>query len=364
MNHMVTVTDLVKPYPGDRGGHVKAVDGISFEVPEGRFFTLLGPSGCGKTTTLRCLAGLERPASGHIELDGTTVYSAADGVFVAPNHRPIGMVFQSYAIWPHMTVFENAAYGLRAGPGRAPRGEIGPRVERALARVRLDGLEGRSATKLSGGQQQRLALARAIVREPKVLLLDEPLSNLDARLRDQMREELKLLQRQLGITSVYVTHDQVEALGLSNRIAVLRAGRIEQIGRPREIYDRPANRFVAEFVGSINWIEGTVTEPDPCVVRTEFGELRCVSEQARTVGDQVLVAIRPEYVEVVSAPDTETNVVKARVELSSFLGEYIDCQLDLGGVPLKARIHPATRVRRNSQVQVHLPPQRCVLMAS
>jgi iron(III) transport system ATP-binding protein len=366
---MVRVTDLAKPYPGDRGAEVKAVDGVSFDVEEGRFFTLLGPSGCGKTTTLRCVAGLERPSAGRIELDDTTVYSAEDKVFVTPNQRPIGMVFQSYAIWPHMSVFDNAAYSLRAGPSKAPRKEIGPRVERALASVQLDGLEGRSATKLSGGQQQRLALARAIVREPKVLLLDEPLSNLDAKLREQMRTELKRLQRQLGITSVYVTHDQVEALGLSNRIAVMRSGRIQQVGRPRDIYDRPANRFVAEFVGSINWLAGTVSEAagdsEFCTVRTGHGELQCLSEQRRAVGESVQVAIRPEYVEIVAEPADEPNLVKARVELSSFLGEYIDCQLDLGGGEvLKARLHPGARVRRGSQVHVHLPPRRCVMLAS
>jgi iron(III) transport system ATP-binding protein len=363
---MVRVSALTKPYPGDRGAEVRAVDGVSFDVDEGRFFTLLGPSGCGKTTTLRCIAGLEKPTEGEIVLDGSTVYSSADKLFVGPNNRPIGMVFQSYAIWPHMTVFDNVAYPLRAGPGRAPRKDIGPRVERALARVRLDGLEGRSATKLSGGQQQRLALARAIVREPKVLLLDEPLSNLDAKLREQMRTELKLLQRQLGITSVYVTHDQVEALGMSNRIAVMNDGQIQQAGRPRDIYERPATRFVAEFVGSINWIAGTVSAANgaSCTVRTDHGDLSCVSEQSHEVGEAVVIAIRPEYVEIVTDARDGANVVKARVEVSSFLGEYVDCQLDIGGTPVKARLHPGLQVRRGSQVYVHLPAQRCVLLAA
>ncbi|MBO0822551.1 MAG: ABC transporter ATP-binding protein [Actinobacteria bacterium] len=365
---MVSVTNLEKPYAGERGAEVRAVDGVSFEVAEGRFFTLLGPSGCGKTTTLRCIAGLEKPAAGEIALDRETVYSASGKVFVSPDRRPIGMVFQSYAIWPHMTVFENVAYPLRAGPSRAPRPEIGQRVEQVLARVQLDGLEGRSATKLSGGQQQRLALARAIVREPKVLLLDEPLSNLDAKLREQMRLELKALQRHLGITSIYVTHDQVEALGLSNRIAVMKAGKIQQIGRPRDIYERPATQFVAEFVGSINWIEGTVMAPagsDGFVsVRTSHGELRCVSEQVRNTGDQVLVSIRPEYVEVLANPGDDANIVKGKVEITFFLGDYLDCQLDLGGQVIRARLHPSAQARRGSQVYVRLPESRCVVLAS
>ena len=198
---MVKVTDLRKVFQDGRTT-VAACDGVSFEVPAGKFFTLLGPSGCGKTTTLRSIAGLERPDDGQIELDGTVVFSSRRRIFVPPNRRDIGMVFQSYAIWPHMTVFDNVVFPLRVGRIRRARSEMADRVRHALATVRLDGLENRPATRLSGGQQQRLALARALVREPKLLLLDEPMSNLDAKLREQMRLELRGLQRQLGITTI------------------------------------------------------------------------------------------------------------------------------------------------------------------
>src|SRR5689334_16046101 len=271
---VLTVQGLYTEYPNDRGEIVKAAQDVSFTVEEGRLFTLLGPSGCGKTTTLRSIAGLERPRAGEISVSGRVVYSSSKGIFVAPNRRGFGMVFQSYAIWPHMTVFENAAFPLEVGDRKFTRKQIRENVMRVLTAVQLDELAGREATKLSGGQQQRLALARALVMEPALLLLDEPLSNLDAKLRDRMRFELKRLQRDLKITTVYVTHDQSEALALSHEIAVMNEGRIQQIGRPRDIYEHPANRFVADFVGTNNFFEGTVVRHDPqracAVVDTEI----------------------------------------------------------------------------------------------
>src|SRR5205823_12558032 len=216
-------------------------------VPEGKFYTLLGPSGCGKTTTLRCLAGLESPDSGEIEIAGQVVYSSRTGALVRPDHRPIGMVFQNYAIWPHMNVFENVAFPLRVSERPPSRDETRRMVTEALALVGLEGLEDRPAPQLSGGQQQRLALARALVRKPKLLLLDEPLSNLDAKLRQRMRIELRELQRRLRITTIYVTHDQAEALFLSHRVAVMQNGRIAQEGRPRDLYASPSSGFVADF---------------------------------------------------------------------------------------------------------------------
>src|SRR5438552_9240906 len=219
----VIVSDLVKTF-ADRRDRVRAVDGVSFQIEEGEFYTLLGPSGCGKTTTLRCIAGLERTDGGQIIVDGKIVSSHSPNVFVPPHKRDIVMVFQSYAIWPHMTVFENVAFPLRVSKQRVPRSEITRRVEAALALVQLEGYGGRMATQLSGGQQQRLALARALVREPKLLLLDEPLSNLDAKLREHMRAELRDIQRRLGVTTIYVTHDQIEALSMSNRIALMEQG--------------------------------------------------------------------------------------------------------------------------------------------
>src|SRR6478609_3071145 len=215
---MLRVEGLFTEYPNDKGEIVKAAQDVNFTVPQGKLFTLLGPSGCGKTTTLRSIAGLERPRVGEIVIGGDVVYSSARSVFIPPNQRGLGMVFQSYAIWPHMTVFENAAFPLRVGRKRFSRSELDERVTRVLKTVDLQDMAQREATKLSGGQQQRLALARALVMEPQLLLLDEPLSNLDAKLRERMRFELKRLQRELGITTVYVTHDQGEALALSDTI--------------------------------------------------------------------------------------------------------------------------------------------------
>ena len=243
----IEVKDLVVRY-----GRITAVRGVTFSVGAGEHLTLLGPSGCGKTTTLRAIAGLEQPESGEIRIDGAVVFGK--GIHVAAERRGLSMVFQSYAIWPHMTVFDNVAYGLRVR--RTPEAEVGQRVRSALDLVKLGDLGTRSASRLSGGQQQRVALARAFVFSPAVLLFDEPLSNLDAKLRAEMRIELKELQRRLGITSVYVTHDLEEALAISDRIVVMRDGIIEQIGTSAEIYDLPRNRFVADFVGSANLIRG------------------------------------------------------------------------------------------------------------
>ena len=225
---MISVKDLVKTFPGAKG-EVRALNGVSFEVGKGELFTLLGPSGCGKTTTLRCIAGLEQPVGGEIVINDRAVFRAADGTFVPPERRQIGMVFQSYAIWPHMTVFKNVAYPLAGGNGRD---DVNQRVGSVLDRLSLGSLADRLAPNLSGGQQQRVALARALVAQPQVLLLDEPLSNLDAKLREQMRFELKSLQESFGITTVYVTHDQEEALALSDRIGLMHEGMLLEVGTP------------------------------------------------------------------------------------------------------------------------------------
>ncbi len=253
---MIEVQDLAVRY-----GDVRAVDGVSFGVARGELLTLLGPSGCGKTTTLRAIAGLEQPCGGSIVLDGATVYSApgyspGGRRNLATEKRGVSMVFQSYAIWPHMSVFENVAYGLRVR--KLPRAEIDRQVERVLALVQMKDYAGRPASRLSGGQQQRVAVARAIAFSPDIVLFDEPLSNLDAKLRAAMRVELRELQHRLSFTSVYVTHDQEEALAISDRVIVMSGGKIEQIGTPQDIYDRPRNRFVADFVGSANLIAGRV----------------------------------------------------------------------------------------------------------
>src|SRR6476660_6072909 len=298
---MLRVEGLFTEYPNDRGEIVRAAQDVTFTVDEGRLFTLLGPSGCGKTTTLRSIAGLERPRAGEISVNDRVVFSSSKGVFVSPNRRGFGMVFQSYAIWPHMTVFENAAFPLEVGDRKYSRKQVRENVIRVLTAVQLEELADREATKLSGGQQQRLALARALVMEPALLLLDEPLSNLDAKLRERMRFELKRLQRELKITTVYVTHDQSEALALSHEIAVMNQGRIQQIGTPRQIYERTRNRFVAEFIGSSNFLDAMVlgadVRPGLWRVRTSFGDLSATSETPLQPGSAVTLSVRPENVE-------------------------------------------------------------------
>jgi iron(III) transport system ATP-binding protein len=276
-------------------------------------------------------------------------------VRVPANERGLGMVFQSYAIWPHMNVFDNVAFPLRVLPrGRRPaRAKLRERVERALAVVKLGEIAGRRATDLSGGQQQRLALARALVMEPPLLLLDEPLSNLDAKLRDEMRFELKRLQRELGITGVYVTHDQVEALAMSNRVAVMRDGAIQQVGQPREIYERPLSRFVADFIGTSNFLEGVVEarEGGRYRVRTDVGVLSVPCDVDFAAGARVVVAARPEHIEITAGLNgAGPNVWNGRVEVRSFLGEVVDHVVSVGGRELRARcnskisIPPATDV--------------------
>ena len=357
---MLEVTNLVKTFTGSKGegrGRVHAVDGISLEVEEGELFTLLGPSGCGKTTTLRCIAGLETPDAGEIEVAGRVLFSSTARVRVPANERGLGMVFQSYAIWPHMNVQKNVSFPLEVLPrGKRPsRAQVKERVERALSVVKLDHLATRQATDLSGGQQQRLALARALVMEPPLLLLDEPLSNLDAKLRDDMRFELKRLQRELGITGVYVTHDQVEALAMSNEVAVMRDGKIEQVGKPRDVYEKPSSRFVADFIGTSNFIDGVVeaTEGGSYRVRTDDGVLLVPSESTFHVGDNVVVAARPEHIEITPGLNGVTaNVWSGRIAVRSFLGEVVDHVVAVGSRELRARCNSKVSIPPETDVTV------------
>src|SRR5574341_1966592 len=282
-------------------GGVIAVAGVDLAVRSGEFVALLGPSGCGKTTTLRLVAGFLPPDAGEIVVDGRAL-SAPERV-VPPERRGMAMIFQSFAVWPHKTVRENVGYGLKFKG--VDRGEAGRRVEAMLRTVRLDGFADRYPKQLSGGQQQRVALARALVIEPAILLLDEPLSNLDAKLREEMRVELREIQREVGITTVFVTHDQEEARVMSDRVAVMNRGLIEQIGTPAEIYERPATNFVAQFVGESNWFVGHVEESRAgvVVVKTEEGLIiRTRSDRAWRPGDRVQVAIRPEKIQVGESP--------------------------------------------------------------
>jgi iron(III) transport system ATP-binding protein len=360
---------LFTEYPGEHGTVVKAAQDVSFFVPDGKLFTLLGPSGCGKTTTLRSIAGLERPSAGEIEVAGKVVYSSARHVFVVPNKRNFGMVFQSYAIWPHMNVFQNAAFPLQVR--RLPKKDIRAKVMRVLEAVQLDQLVDRDATKLSGGQQQRLALARALVMEPQLLLLDEPLSNLDAKLRDRMRSELKRLQRELGVTTVYVTHDQSEALALSHEIAVMKDGRVVQIGTPRQIYEQPVNQFVADFVGTTNFIGATVTALDDgggrCLIASGMGPLKVQASQGIARGEAVTVSVRPEDVELSEAPFPSVaadNLCKAVVVAKDFLGEHLDFQVKVGDVVLLARAHPSLRTPIGDSIYLRIRGEKCVAIAA
>ena len=367
---MLSVKSLNTEYAAANGQVVKAAQDVSFEVPDGALFTLLGPSGCGKTTTLRSIAGLERPRSGAIEIGGQTVFSSDKGIFVAPNKRNFGMVFQSYAIWPHMNVFKNVAFPLEVRKVRPSRKEIEEKVMRVLSAVQLAEYVDRDATKLSGGQQQRLALARALVMEPRLLLLDEPLSNLDAKLREAMRFELKRMQRDFGLTTIYVTHDQSEALALSHEIAVMSEGRIVQIGSPRDIYERPRNKFVADFVGSTNFIGGTMVSASSgngrCRVATALGELnvQCVENLAK--GATVVVSVRPEDVELSEAElarEVDDNHCRGVVEAKVFLGDYLDFQVKVGESVLLARVHPSLRTPTGDPINVRMRAEKCVAIA-
>ncbi len=361
---MLRVEKLSTEYPNEYGQIVKAAQDVTFEVPEGKLFTLLGPSGCGKTTTLRSIAGLERPRVGEIAVGGQVVYSSSKNIFIAPNRRGFGMVFQSYAIWPHMNVFQNAAFPLEVRSKRRSRKEIEEQVMRVLRAVALDHLADREATKLSGGQQQRLALARALVMQPPLLLLDEPLSNLDAKLRERMRFELKRLQRELKLTTVYVTHDQSEALALSHEIAVMSEGHIIQIGSPRDIYERPRNKFVADFVGTTNFLDGVITaieaEEGYCRVRTEVGELKAYAADTPRVGKKVALSIRPEDIELSEERQEGVNVWQGTVDAKVFLGEYLDFQVKLKERLLLARVHPSLKTPVGKPIYLRMNPEKCI----
>jgi iron(III) transport system ATP-binding protein len=329
---MLTVSDLAKSFVTPDGA-VKAVDGVSFSIAPAQCYALLGPSGCGKTTILRCVAGLEQPEQGAIAIAGRVV-SDRD-VFIPVHERSIGMVFQSYAIWPHLDVFDNVAYPLEVARPRVAPAEIEKRVTDVLALVGMQAMARRPATRLSGGQQQRVALARAIVRRPSLLLLDEPLSNLDARLRDSMRRELATLIRQIGITALFVTHDQVEALALADRVAVMADGRIVQEGAPADIYDRPASLFVARFLGAANVLAGRVEARDNqgrvrIALDASGRNLMLVGEHRPGAG--VDVVLRPENLTIGALPPTDDrNALPGRIAALAFQGGRVEYEVDVGG---------------------------------
>jgi len=352
---MITATGLVKRYDA-KNARKLAVSGLDFTVPDGKLFTLLGPSGCGKTTTLRMIAGLERPSEGRLEIAGQVVFDSATGTYVPPNKRPIGMVFQSYAIWPHMSVAENVAFPLTVGERKPSRAEARSRALKMLALVGLAEEADRPATAISGGQQQRVALARALVREPKVLLLDEPLSNLDAQLRERMRSEIRLVQQELGITAVYVTHDQGEALAISDLIMIMDRGAIVETGLPQQIYRFPQAEFTANFIGVANAIDGTVAATDATgvVVRSAAGVLRAAPIAELRVGDPVRAFVRPENVELSRKRHTVDDW-EGTVRFSTYQGDSWDYTVDVNGVDLRVRVHKERLDLGHGDV-VHLRP--------
>ena len=350
---MIGILSLTKIFKS-RGETVRAVDAVDLQVNEKEFFVLLGLSGSGKTTLLRCVAGLEKADGGEIKLGDDVVSAPERGIFFPAEDRALGMVFQSYAVWPHMTVFENVAFPLANGKRKLPRAKVRERVMGALELVQLGALAERPVPFLSGGQQQRVALARALAVEPKVLLMDEPLSNLDARLREEVRDEIRNLARKLGITVLYVTHDQVEAMALADRIAVMSGGKILQIGAPQELYHSPQDRRVGGFLGSMNEFEGAVQTDGR--IKLGFGFVKCALPNQKST--EVIVAIRPEDVVVSAAPSGMKNEFSATLESQLFLGDITVYQLSISGAKLRGKTTQADReLAAGSAVHVRLPAE-------
>ncbi|MSP39065.1 MAG: ABC transporter ATP-binding protein [Deltaproteobacteria bacterium] len=344
-----------------RFGALNAVDQVSFSIQSGEVFTLLGPSGCGKTTTLRLVAGLEEPDGGEILIRGHCVAAPARGLFLAPEKRQLGMVFQSYAIWPHLSVFENVAFPLRVR--KESHESICTRVHQALDVVGLDGLAERGSTQLSGGQQQRVALARALVYEPAILLLDEPLSNLDAKLREQMRVEIRALQKKLGLTVLYVTHDQAEAMTLSDRIAVVNRGRFEQVGAPEEVYETPLTPFVAEFLGRmVNFTGKVIKTAAGSWIEFAEGAGRCALDGAANAalgdGAAVRVFTRPEDVGIIAGSGSDGNRLAGTIEQTAYLGDRFEYHVRAAGVSLVLLASKKQRFHAGEKVQLTLDPAR------
>lgn len=363
---MLQIDKLTKTYSATGGGGAtKALDGVSFQVEQGAFFTLLGPSGCGKTTTLQCIAGLETPDGGSIRMGDATVYSERERIMVPANKRRLGMVFQSYAIWPHMTVFENVAFPLLHGSQRRPMAEVRKEVAKALETVELGHLSDRPAPMLSGGQQQRVALARALVHQPRLLLLDEPLSNLDAKLRDTMRTEIRNLVKSAGITTIFVTHDQVEAVGMSDRIVLMRDGVIVQQGGPRDIYLRPNSVFTADFMGRSNLVPGTiVTGGEATRIETAFGHLSGLTQADLRPGDPAVAVIRPQAVRLVDKSDTAArdNSFVGRIVSLNFLGDVVETEVMCGDQKLVLMLNPYERFETGEEIVLHMPTEHCVIV--
>ncbi len=356
----LVVKGLVKRFQ-----NVTAVDDVSFTVGPGEFISLLGPSGCGKTTTLRCIAGFERPSHGVITVNGTVVTDPDNSIFVPPNKRHFGMVFQSYAIWPHMTVLDNVGYPLKVAGGRSGK-EIRERVMDKLKTVGLDGYDARYPSQLSGGQQQRVALARALVMEPKLLLFDEPLSNLDAKLRERMRFELIEIQSSLGIPAVYVTHDQAEAMVMSSRVIVMEGGRIAQEGSPESIYAEPTSRFVADFIGLSNFLTGEISGAANAArtfrVKSVLGEHSCVGDGEHPAGETVVLAIRPERVMLAATP--LAGGFDGELRSRYFLGPYSEYFVAVGDEILRVQTKEKVDVKPGQRIYAQVTAEHCQIVAA
>src|SRR6266545_1448642 len=356
----IQVENLTKSF-----GDQRALDRVGFAVEEGELFTLLGPSGCGKSTTLMSIAGFQQPDEGRIVVGDQTFFDAERRMSVAAERRNLGIVFQSYAVWPHMTVFENLAFPLKVR--KLKRAGIRARVLEVLDLVEMREYEKRYPHQLSGGQQQRVALARALVYSPAVLLLDEPFSNLDAKLRERARTWVKELQRTLGLTTIFVTHDQDEALSMSDRVVVMSAGRVQQIGTPEEVYRSPANRFVAEFVGRVNLIDGVVASANGggavLAVAGSTQRLMLAASAPAALSGDVTVAVRPEAVTLAAADDVAvngTNTWLADVHAVAFLGDHYEYDVIADGVQLTVQ---NSRRIAGDRIKVHIPPDACSVVS-
>lgn len=358
----ITLRNLSKSYAAE-SRNIAALQQINLTIPENKIFKLLGPSGCGKTTLLRCIVGLETPDEGEIVIGDDIVFSSQKGVSLAPEKRGLGMVFQSYAIWPHMNVFDNVAYPLQTQ--KVPKEEIVRRVEKTLHFVQLDGFENRPATKLSGGQQQRVALARALVAEPKVILFDEPLSNLDAKLREETRKELRRFLTDFAITAVYVTHDRMEALSLSDTMAVMKNGQIIETGSPWEIYFDSDKRFVADFIGRVNFIGGSIIESDKraAIVNSAIGTIVCENKKGSSAREKVTVGIRPEFIRTfLQDPGEGENIFRGRIESLVFVGDAWEGEVRIGETLLVVRLDPTSPLKRGDDIFLYLDRRHCSLL--
>jgi iron(III) transport system ATP-binding protein len=359
MDGVIAITDLNKTFVAN-GREVAAFRDINLQVQDGEFLVLLGPSGSGKTTLLRCVAGLETPDSGKILLNGRLVFSGDGGVCVPPEERELGMVFQSYAIWPHMTVYENVALPLRRGCAKIPKEQVADRVRNALTQVGMEGMADRPAPQLSGGQQQRVALARSLALQPKVLLMDEPLSNLDARLREEVRAEVRDLVHRIGVTVLYVTHDQAEAMDLADRIVVLHQGRVLQVGRAEDLYIRPNCPEVAQFLGSMNWFKGVVSADGK--VDTPIGEF-AIDYGNVPKGGRLTLGVRPEFIRVAPASSdgaaadmADCLTIPGTVAGATFFGDHRLYRINAGQQTFTARVPLANPL--SGTVCLHIPIDR------